>query len=160
MGAAKSLATNEGAELVRRCRAGDGAAWGRQFEQFMGSAEHSFGVLSAELWSRQGLSLARKAYGDFGRRGLLEFAGHSLVSARDWLGATFASERAHGLQLNFRRLPGVEQSLQHGSGPDEVSVTEHRNRTRPLRCWYLFVGGKLRRTAEELTAAIDRTLGY
>jgi RNA polymerase sigma-70 factor (ECF subfamily) len=27
VGAAKSLATNEGAELVRRCRAGNGAAW-------------------------------------------------------------------------------------------------------------------------------------
>jgi RNA polymerase sigma-70 factor (ECF subfamily) len=27
VGAAKSLATNEGAELVRRCRSGDGAAW-------------------------------------------------------------------------------------------------------------------------------------
>ena len=27
MGAARSLATNDGAELVRRCRAGDGAAW-------------------------------------------------------------------------------------------------------------------------------------
>src|SRR5947209_7660340 len=27
VGAAKSLATSEGAELVRRCRAGDGAAW-------------------------------------------------------------------------------------------------------------------------------------
>ena len=27
MGAATSLASNEGAELVRRCRAGDGAAW-------------------------------------------------------------------------------------------------------------------------------------
>ena len=27
MGAARSLATNEGAELVRRCRSGDGAAW-------------------------------------------------------------------------------------------------------------------------------------
>jgi len=27
VGAAKLLATNEGAELVRRCRAGDGAAW-------------------------------------------------------------------------------------------------------------------------------------
>ncbi|HYV24469.1 MAG TPA: sigma-70 family RNA polymerase sigma factor [Pyrinomonadaceae bacterium] len=27
MGAAKLLATSEGAELVRRCRAGDGAAW-------------------------------------------------------------------------------------------------------------------------------------
>src|SRR6185437_1088962 len=27
VGAAKLLATNQGAELVRRCRAGDGAAW-------------------------------------------------------------------------------------------------------------------------------------
>ena len=27
MGAARSLATNEGVELVRRCRSGDGAAW-------------------------------------------------------------------------------------------------------------------------------------
>lgn len=27
MGALRSLATNEGAELVRRCRSGDGAAW-------------------------------------------------------------------------------------------------------------------------------------
>ncbi len=27
VGAVKSLATNEGAELVRRCRTGDGAAW-------------------------------------------------------------------------------------------------------------------------------------
>jgi RNA polymerase sigma-70 factor (ECF subfamily) len=27
VGAARSLATNEGAELVRRCRAGDGSAW-------------------------------------------------------------------------------------------------------------------------------------
>ena len=27
MGAARSLATNDGAELVRRCRAGDGSAW-------------------------------------------------------------------------------------------------------------------------------------
>jgi DNA-directed RNA polymerase specialized sigma24 family protein len=27
VGAARSLATNEGSELVRRCRAGDGAAW-------------------------------------------------------------------------------------------------------------------------------------
>jgi RNA polymerase sigma-70 factor, ECF subfamily len=27
VGAARSLATNEGAELVRRCRSGDGAAW-------------------------------------------------------------------------------------------------------------------------------------
>ena len=39
-------------------RAGDGAAWKRQFEEFMGSAELSFGVLSSELWSLQG-ALAR-----------------------------------------------------------------------------------------------------
>ena len=41
------------AEFERHA-AGDGAAWQRQFEQFMASAEHSFGVLSAELWSLQG----------------------------------------------------------------------------------------------------------
>jgi phytoene dehydrogenase-like protein len=99
------------AELDRHA-AGDGAAWARQFEQFMGSAEHSFGVLSAELWSRQGLGLARKAYSDLGRRGLLEFAGNSLVSARDWLGATFASERAHGLLA-----PWV---LHTGLGPEQA----------------------------------------
>jgi phytoene dehydrogenase-like protein len=91
---------------------GDGAAWSRQFEQFMASAEHSFGVLSAELWSTQGLNLARKAYRSFGRRGLLEFAGHSLVSARDWLGATFESERAHGLLA-----PWV---LHTGLGPEQA----------------------------------------
>ena len=41
------------AEFERHA-AGDGAAWSRQFEQFMASAEHSFGVLSAELWSTAG----------------------------------------------------------------------------------------------------------
>ena len=55
-----------------RHAAGDGAAWQRQFETFMASAEHSFGVLSAELWSTQGLNLARKAYGTFGGHGLGE----------------------------------------------------------------------------------------
>jgi phytoene dehydrogenase-like protein len=95
-----------------RHAAGDGAAWGRQFEQFMASAEHSFGVLSAELWSLQGFELARKAYRSFGRRGLLAFAGSSLVSARDWLGATFESERAHGLLA-----PWV---LHTGLGPEQA----------------------------------------
>src|SRR4029079_6983069 len=95
-----------------RHAAGDGAAWQRQFETFMASAEHSFGVLSAELWSTQGLNLARKAYGTFGRRGLLGFAGSTLVSARDWVGATFASERAHGLLA-----PWV---LHTGLGPEQA----------------------------------------
>jgi phytoene dehydrogenase-like protein len=98
-GEAAFLSTSMEANVAEfeRHASGDGAAWSRQFEEFMGSAEHSFGVLSAELWSTQGLNLARKAYRSFGRRGLLEFAGHSLVNARDWLGATFESERAHGL---------------------------------------------------------------
>ena len=99
------------AEFERHA-AGDGAAWSRQFEQFMASAEHSFGVLSAELWSLQGLALARKAYRSFGRRGLLAFAGSSLISARDWLGATFESERAHGLLA-----PWV---LHTGLGPEQA----------------------------------------
>jgi phytoene dehydrogenase-like protein len=99
------------AEFERHA-AGDGAAWSRQFEQFMASAEHSFGVLSAELWSLQGLNLARKAYSSFGRRGLLAFAGSSLISARDWLGATFESERAHGLLA-----PWV---LHTGLGPEQA----------------------------------------
>jgi phytoene dehydrogenase-like protein len=99
------------AEFERHA-AGDGDAWKRQFDEFMSSAEHSFGVLSAELWSRQGLGLARKAYKSFGRRGLLEFAGHSLVSARDWLEATFESERAHGLLA-----PWV---LHTGLGPEQA----------------------------------------
>jgi phytoene dehydrogenase-like protein len=99
------------AEFERHA-AGDGAAWGRQFEQFMASAEHSFGVLSAELWSLQGLALARKAYRSFGRRGLLAFAGSSLVSARDWLTVTFESERAHGVLA-----PWV---LHTGLGPEQA----------------------------------------
>ena len=99
------------AEFARHATA-DGAAWQRQFEQFMASADHSFGVLSAELWSLQGIDLARKAYQSFGRRGLLAFAGSALVSARDWLEATFESERAHGLLA-----PWV---LHTGLGPEQA----------------------------------------
>jgi phytoene dehydrogenase-like protein len=107
-----STSLEANAAEFERHASGDGAAWSRQFAQFMASAEHSFGVLSAELWSTQGLNLARKAYRSFGRRGLLEFAGHSLVSARDWLGATFESERAHGLLA-----PWV---LHTGLGPEQA----------------------------------------
>ena len=113
-GGAAFLSTSMEANIAEfdRHAAGDGAAWAQQFGQFMASAEHSFGVLSAELWSTQGLSLARKAYGSFGRRGLLAFAGSSLVSARDWLETTFQSERAHGLLA-----PWV---LHTGLGPEQA----------------------------------------
>ena len=87
-----------------------GEAWQRQFDEFMAAADVAFGVLGTELWSSHGLSLGRKAYKQFGRRGLVEFAGHSLLSARDWLRDTFPEERSHGLLA-----PWV---LHTGLGPD------------------------------------------
>jgi phytoene dehydrogenase-like protein len=95
-----------------RLGAGDGEAWKRQFDEFMGSAELSFGVLSSELWSLQGVSLARAAYRKLGRRGLLSFGGTTLASARDWLEATFASDAARGLLA-----PWV---LHTGLGPEQA----------------------------------------
>ena len=89
-----------------------GPEWQRQFDEFMGAADVAFGVLGTELWSGQGLSLGRKAYRQFGRRGLVEFAGHSLLSARDWLHDTFPDERVHGLLA-----PWV---LHTGLGPDQA----------------------------------------
>ena len=110
-GGAFLTTTAEGnADEFDRHAVGDGAAWGRQFDAFMGSADLSFGVLSAELWSPQGLEIARKAYRRFGRRGLLEFGGGTLATARDWLETTFASEQARGLLA-----PWV---LHTGLGPD------------------------------------------
>ena len=89
-----------------------GEAWQRQFDEFMAAADVAFGVLGSELWSGQGFALGRRAYKQFGRRGLVEFAGHSLLSARDWLTDTFDDERAHGLLA-----PWV---LHTGLGPDQA----------------------------------------
>jgi phytoene dehydrogenase-like protein len=100
------------AELDRHAP-GDGAAWEEMFAGFMANADLSFGLLSTELWSPAGLGLGRKAYRRLGRRGLLEFAGATLVTCRDWLGATFASPEAHGLLA-----PWV---LHTGLGPDQAT---------------------------------------
>ena len=89
-----------------------GDAWQRQFDEFMAGAEIAFGVLGTELWSGAGLSLGRKAYSHYGRRGLVEFAGHTLLSARDWLTDTFEDERTRGLLA-----PWV---LHTGLGPDQA----------------------------------------
>ena len=64
-----------------RFAGGDGAAWQQQFEGFMAHADLSFGVLGTELWSGAGLALGQKTLRRFGRRGLLEFAGHALSTA-------------------------------------------------------------------------------
>ena len=70
-------------------------------------------MLGTELWSRAGLALGAKAVRRLGRRGAPEFAGGLLVSSRDWLETTFASERAHGLLA-----PWV---LHTGLGPDAAA---------------------------------------
>ena len=96
-----------------RLAPGDGAAWERQFNEFMGNADLAFGILSTELWSTAGLTLGRKALRRLGRRGLLEFAGNTLVSCRDWVSTTFESEAAHGVLA-----PWV---LHTGLGPDQAT---------------------------------------
>jgi len=100
------------AELERHA-AGDGTAWERQFTDFMDNADLSFGLLGTELWSGAGLALGRRAYRRFGRRGLLEFAGRTLVTCRDWVTETFESDAAHGLLA-----PWV---LHAGLGPDQAT---------------------------------------
>ncbi len=95
-----------------RFAAGDGAAWRRQFEEFMAHADLSFGVLSTELWSSSGLGLGQRLFRTLGRRGLLEFAGHALGTCRDWTTTTFRSDEAHGLLA-----PWV---LHTGLGPDNA----------------------------------------
>jgi phytoene dehydrogenase-like protein len=100
------------AELDRHA-AGDGDAWRRVLAGFFPNADLSFGVLGTELWSREGLGLGTKALRRLGRRGLVDFAGDVLVSSRDWLTQTFASERAHGLLA-----PWV---LHTGLGPDSAA---------------------------------------
>ena len=90
-----------------------GEAWQRQFDAFMANADLAFGVLGTELWSGAGLGLGRQAYSRFGRRGLVEFTGGVLSTARDWLTETFEDERAHGLLA-----PWV---LHTGLGPDQAT---------------------------------------
>jgi phytoene dehydrogenase-like protein len=98
-GAAMFLQTSLEANVAEfdRFADGDGAAWQRQFEEFMANADLSFAVLGTELWSPAGLGLGRRLLRRLGRRGLLDFAGSALASCRDWTAATFRSEQAHGL---------------------------------------------------------------
>jgi phytoene dehydrogenase-like protein len=92
---------------------GDGAAWGRLLDEFFPNADLWFGLLGTELVSPAGLGLAFKGYRRLGRRGAFEFVGRMLVSSRDWLTQTFASERVRGLLA-----PWV---LHTGLGPDAAA---------------------------------------
>jgi phytoene dehydrogenase-like protein len=90
-----------------------GEEWHGMLASFFPSADLAFGILGTELWSRHGARLALKTVRRLGRRGALDFAGRLLVSARDWLEETFASERTHGVLA-----PWV---LHTGLGPDAAT---------------------------------------
>jgi phytoene dehydrogenase-like protein len=91
-----------------------GAGWDRAVSDFLPNADITFGMLATELWSRDGAKLGWKAFRRFGRRGLLEYAGRTLISCRDWARETFGDdERAWGLFA-----PWV---LHAGLGPDAAS---------------------------------------
>src|SRR3954468_23524487 len=90
-----------------------GPGWDRTVAEFLPNADISFGLLGTELWSREGAKLGWKALRRLGRRGLVEFAGATLTSCRDWTAETFEDERVHGLFA-----PWV---LHAGLGPDAAS---------------------------------------
>jgi phytoene dehydrogenase-like protein len=90
-----------------------GSGWERTVDEFMPNADLAFGVLSTELWSRDGAGLAWKALRRLRRRGFVEFTGNVLVSCRDWVTETFEDEGAHGLFA-----PWV---LHTGLGPDAAA---------------------------------------
>ena len=100
------------AEFARHAEA-DGEAWRETVAAFMPNADLAFGMLSTELWSRDGLGLATKALRRLGRGGLVEFTGELLSTCRDWASATFESHQAHALFA-----PWV---LHAGLGPDAAS---------------------------------------
>jgi len=90
-----------------------GEEWHGVLESFLPNADLAFGVLGTELWSRHGAALAARTYRRLGRHGAVAFGGQLLISARDWLETTFASERAHGVLA-----PWV---LHTGLGPDAAA---------------------------------------
>jgi phytoene dehydrogenase-like protein len=74
-----------------------GDEWHAMLASFFPNADLSFGILGTELRSRHAAGLAWKAVRRMGRDGALDFTGKLLVSARDWLEETFASQRSHGV---------------------------------------------------------------
>jgi phytoene dehydrogenase-like protein len=90
-----------------------GPGWDRAVAEFLPNADIAFGLLGTELWSRDGVKLGWKAFRRFGWRGLVEFAGRTLISCRDWVRETFEDERAWGIFA-----PWV---LHTGLGPDAAS---------------------------------------
>jgi phytoene dehydrogenase-like protein len=107
-GESSFLSTNAGANAAEL-----GDEWARAMAAVGAQADLVFGVLGTELWSSAGAGLGVSAYRRLGRRGLAAFGAEIVQSSRDWLQATFASERVHGLLA-----PWV---LHTGLGPDAAA---------------------------------------
>jgi phytoene dehydrogenase-like protein len=114
-GTSAFLSTSQSANVAEfdRLAPGDGAAWTREVEAFLGKAELAFGLLGTELWSWDGARLAAKWLRRLRVRGSLEFGSELLSTSRDWLTGSFRSERVHGLLA-----PWV---LHTGLGPDNAA---------------------------------------
>ena len=98
---------------VRAARSGDGQAW-RDTGAGSSRTRTSRSACSApSSGGSAGLAFGFKALRRLGRDGLAAFTGDLLLSSRDWLERTFASERAHGLLA-----PWV---LHTGLGPDAAT---------------------------------------
>ena len=98
-GSAAFLSTlqKQNEQEFERLGRGDGEAWQRVVMEFMKNADLAFGLLGTELWSRNGLRLLGRSFYRLRTRGALEFTADLLGTARDWLSATFASPKVHGL---------------------------------------------------------------
>jgi phytoene dehydrogenase-like protein len=108
-----STSVEQNVEEFDRHGRGDGASWRQVVEQFGENADLAFGMLSSELWSTRGALLGVKAAQRLGRRGLARLTGEMMITARDWLQSTFASEPVRALLA-----PWV---LHAGLGPDAAT---------------------------------------
>ncbi len=105
-----STTQSQNQEEFDRLAPGDGDAWSREVQSFLGKAELAFGLLGTELWSAAGARLVSKWLYRMRVRGALEFGAELLSTSRDWLSTNFSSPRVHGLLA-----PWV---LHTGVGPD------------------------------------------
>jgi phytoene dehydrogenase-like protein len=109
------LSTSQAAnqEEFERHAPGDGDAWDREVQSFLGKADLAFGLLGTELWSLAGARLVAKWLARLRVRGSLEFGAELLSSSRDWLTNNFQSPHVQGLLA-----PWI---LHTGLGPDAAT---------------------------------------
>ena len=109
---------------------GPGAGKRGRPSRFLPNADLAFGVLSTELWSRDGMRLGGEGTAQAGpaRAGRVRRR-TSLSSCRDWTAETFEDERAHGL---FAPV-GAAHRARAGRGVLRVHGPGDRGRDRARR---------------------------